>query len=169
MEHGPLGGPSELQDHNFCSRREADEAPAKFPELIFPWQADFLPLFSQQGSPGYRCRCGVFHNVILPILYPVLLENPGLFPTTCKASSTLFSKLLAENQTLAVSSKKSRRDFGWCVPILFVFCRFPAPPDLLFRSLFPSFPSRRRKTPGLDLKTGRAETLPDSHPTSLSS
>ena len=56
---------------------------------IFPWQADSLPLLSHQGSPGYRCRRAVFHNVILPILYPVRLENPCLFPMTGKASSTL--------------------------------------------------------------------------------
>ena len=111
---------------------------------ISPWQADFSPLLSQQGSSGYRGRCGVFHNVILPILYPVLLGNPGLFPTTRKASSTLFSKLLAENQTLAVSSKKSRRDLGWCVPILFVFCWFPTPPDLLFHSFLLFLPAEEK-------------------------
>lgn len=34
----------------------------------------------------------------------------------------LASRLFAGGQTRVVSSKKFRRDFGWCAPILFVFC-----------------------------------------------
>ena len=49
-------------------------------------------------------------------------QNPCLSPMTCQASSMLASKLFAEDQTRVVSSKKFRRDFGWCAPILFVFC-----------------------------------------------
>lgn len=45
--------------------------------------------------------------------------------------------LFADDQILVVTSKKFRRNFGSCVPILFVFCWFLAPSSPVFPT--PSF------------------------------
>ena len=143
---------------------------------IFPWWADSLPLFCHQGSPGYKCRRGVFHNVILPILYPVRLENPCLFPMTCKASSTLALSVerwppscWLKTRPLRSPPRNPEGTLDGVFPFCLCFASFPPHPVLFSTPSFPSFPSCRRKTPHLDLKTRRAEKLLDSHPTSLSS